>query len=137
MLRAIALAAGCLVLVAGPAAAYEWGYDCTVKDKGTEIGLHSTFNSDDGGKLTNLTGDLAVKDWKLEEKLTRNELHQSWTTDRNFNIQIGTDRTDWMLVIETACNPKNNKAPCKGSYLVTSKKEKKSKEGRITCDSRR
>jgi hypothetical protein len=58
MLKTMAVAAGCLMLLAAPARAENFTYTCngTSKGKKTEINFTADFSAKYGGKVTGLKG---------------------------------------------------------------------------------
>ena len=130
MLRTIGAVAGCAVLLAAPARAEKFSYTCAARASGTEINFTADLSSNHGGTVTGVSGSLAVKDSKLEEKLSKSDVTQTWTSDTAFNIQFGSDNTKWTLIVQTNC-PKKSKS-CRGTFVVAFEKDK-SREGAIAC----
>jgi hypothetical protein len=134
MLKAISIAAGCLVLLAIPARAEKFSYTCNAKANKTEINFTADLTDRQGGRVTGLEGSLDV-DGKVKETLKPSQVTQTWTSDTEFNIQFGTDasKDKWVLIIQTNC-PKNSKN-CKGRFTLAFDKDK-SREGNIACSAK-
>ena len=88
MLRAIAVAAGCLMLLTAPVRAEDFSYTCNAKANKTTINFTADFSLKHGGKVTALNG--SIDDDRFKETLKPSQVTQTWTSDQQFNIQFGT-----------------------------------------------
>jgi hypothetical protein len=127
MRRAIAVTAGCLVIFAVPARAEDFSYTCTAKARKTEVNFTADLSNKQGGKVTGLRGKIEI-DGKVFDSLEPKQVTQTWTSDREFNIQFGTDKNKdkWVMIVET----KGSKNTDGMFYLTT---EKDNVDGRMHC----
>src|SRR5262245_54847439 len=99
MLKAISIAAGCLLILAGPARADKFSYTCDANASKTKVNFTADLTDQQGGKVTGLQGSLDV-DGKKFDDLKPSQVTQTWTSDTEFNIQFGTDasKDKWVLI---------------------------------------
>jgi hypothetical protein len=128
MLRAIAVTAGCLVILAVPARAEDFSYTCNAKVRKTEINFTADLSDRQGGKVTGLKGKIEI-DGKVFDSLEAKQVTQTWTSDHEFNIQFGrdTNKDKWVMVVET-----NGSKNTSGKFFLTTEKDK-TVDGRMNC----
>jgi hypothetical protein len=131
MLRAIAVAAGCLMLLTPPVRAEDFSYTCNAKANKTTINFTADFSLKHGGKVTALKG--SIDDDRFKETLKPSQVTQTWTSDQQFNIQFGTDasKDKWVLIVQTNCRGTN----CNGKFQLVFDKDK-TREATIACSAK-
>jgi hypothetical protein len=131
MLREIAVASGCLVLLTAPARAEDFSYTCNAKANKTTINFTADFSLKHGGKVTGLKG--TIEDDRFTEALKPSQVTQTWTSDQEFNIQFGTDasKDKWVLIVQTNCRG----TKCNGKFQLVFDKDK-TREAAINCSTK-
>ena len=87
MLRAIAVAAGCLMLLTAPVRAEDFSYTCNAKANKTTINFTADFSLKHGGKVTALKG--SIDDDRFNETLKPSQVTQTWTSTNNSTFSSG------------------------------------------------